>query len=98
MGAGGPPSSREQVNAMSSDKPAGSRSFRDVMTPGRIVVLVLTVLALIFIFENTHKVRIRVIVPEVTMRLWAALLITFVIGVLSGVYLRRGGGRRARRG
>jgi uncharacterized integral membrane protein len=81
---------------MSSDKPAGYRSFREVMTAGRIAVLVLAVLALVFIFENTHRIRIRVIVPEVTMRLWIALLITFVIGVLSGLLLRRGGGRRAR--
>ncbi|WP_329137922.1 hypothetical protein OG552_29070 [Streptomyces sp. NBC_01476] len=81
---------------MSSDKRVGGRSFRDAMTPARIAVLVLAALALIFIFENTKKIRIRLIIPEVTMRLWAALLITFVVGLLCGLVLRRGGSRRSR--
>jgi uncharacterized integral membrane protein len=83
---------------MSSDKPAGGRrSFRELMTPTRVTGLVLLVLGLIFIFENTRRVRIRLLIPEVTMHLWAALLIAFVIGALVGIFLRRGGGRRSRR-
>jgi uncharacterized integral membrane protein len=82
---------------MSSDKPAdGRRSFRELMTPTRVAGLVLVVLGLIFIFENTRRVRIRLLVPEVTMHLWAALLITFVIGGLAGIFLRRGSRRRRR--
>ncbi|WNI18615.1 DUF1049 domain-containing protein [Actinacidiphila sp. ITFR-21] len=73
---------------MSSDKPPGRGSFRELVTAGRIAVLVLTALALIFIFENTRRIRIRLVIPEVTMRLWAALLITFVVGLLCGAYLR----------
>jgi uncharacterized integral membrane protein len=57
-----------------------------MMTPGRVAVLVLTVLVLIFIFENTRKVRIRLLIPEVTMPLWGALLITFVVGMIVGAY------------
>lgn len=78
---------------MSTDTKAGRRPLRDRMTGGRITVLVLAVLALVFIFENTRQIKIRLLIPEVTMPLWIALLITFVIGALSGVYLRRGGGR-----
>ncbi|SEG14367.1 Protein of unknown function [Actinacidiphila yanglinensis] len=81
---------------MSNDKVPSSR-MREMMTPRRIVALVLTVLALVFIFENTHDVRIRVIVPEVTMPLWFALLITFVAGGLITLLLRWSGRRRRRR-
>ncbi|WP_372461539.1 DUF1049 domain-containing protein [Actinacidiphila acidipaludis] len=70
-------------------------TVRDMLTPGRVVVLVLAILALIFIFENTHDVRIRVLIPVVTMPLWGALLITFVVGILCGLYA--GYARRRRR-
>lgn len=56
------------------------------MTPGRIAVLVLAVLALVFIFENTQETEIRLLVPVVTMPLWTALLATGVIGALCGSY------------
>jgi uncharacterized integral membrane protein len=82
---------------MSTDTKPGGRALRDRMTAGRITVLVLAVLALVFIFENTRQIKIRLLIPEVTMPLWIALLITFVIGALSGVYLKRGGGRRGGR-
>ncbi|MCX4766189.1 LapA family protein [Streptomyces sp. NBC_01275] len=57
------------------------------MTPARIAVLVLAVLALIFIFENTRTTKIRLLVPEVTMPLWVALLATAIIGALCGAYV-----------
>ncbi|MFF5496577.1 LapA family protein [Streptomyces aquilus] len=59
------------------------------VTPARIVVLLLAVLALIFIFENTGETRIRLLIPEVTMPLWTALLATGVIGALCGAYFMR---------
>lgn len=79
---------------MASD-PSGrapGRGLRDRLTPGRIAVLVLGVLALVFIFENTRDVRIRLLIPEVTMPLWLALLIPYVVGWLCGRFL--GGSRR----
>ena len=62
------------------------------VTPARAVVLLLAVLALTFIFENTRATRIRLLVPEVTMPLWTALLATGLIGALCGAYVmkRRG--------
>ncbi|MFI0899209.1 LapA family protein [Streptomyces sp. NPDC020983] len=74
----------------SGQEPRGG--LRDRLTPGRVAVLVLGVLALVFIFENTQDVRIRLLVPEVTMPLWLALLIPYVIGWLCGRVLR--GSRR----
>ncbi|AZS84010.1 LapA family protein [Streptomyces griseoviridis] len=62
---------------------------RGVFTPGRIAVLVLAALALIFIFENTQETRVRVIIPEVTLPLWTALLGTAVVGALFGAYFMR---------
>ncbi|MEU5399988.1 LapA family protein [Streptomyces sp. NPDC005963] len=72
------------------DASRGRKSgFRDRLTPGRIAVGVLTILAIIFIFENTREVKIRLLIPEVTMPLYLALLAMFVIGALCGGYLFR---------
>lgn len=78
---------------MSTDEGTRHR-LRDWMTPARVAVLVLAVLALIFIFENTGKIRIRLLVPVVTMPLWGALLTTFVIGLIVGAFARRSARRR----
>ncbi|MET7473372.1 DUF1049 domain-containing protein [Streptomyces sp. NPDC005648] len=67
---------------------SGSRSGQ-VFTPGRVTVLLLAVLALIFIFENTRATRIRLLIPEVTTPLWMALLATGAIGALCGAYFMR---------
>ncbi|MFF1543337.1 LapA family protein [Streptomyces sp. NPDC058291] len=58
-----------------------------VATPGRIAVLVLAVLALVFVFGNTRATEIRLLVPVVTMPLWTALLATGLIGALCGAYV-----------
>lgn len=59
------------------------------MTPTRISVLLLAVIGLIFIFENTRATEIRLLVPELTMPLWMALLGTGVIGALCGAYFMK---------
>ncbi|MFE5585544.1 hypothetical protein [Kitasatospora sp. NPDC056531] len=51
--------------------------------------LVLSALALVFIFENRAETSIRVLVPVVTMPLWAALLGIWLVGVVSGLFLAR---------
>ncbi|ANW17369.1 lipopolysaccharide assembly protein LapA domain-containing protein [Streptomyces clavuligerus] len=77
------------------DTPRGARrartsgGARDWFTPGRIAVTVLAALAIVFIFENTREVRIRVLIPVVTMPLYLALLAMFVIGALCGGYVFR---------
>jgi uncharacterized integral membrane protein len=63
-------------------------------SPARVAVILLAVLAIVFICVNTDEVTIRVIIPEVTMPLWAALLGVFLAGGLCGAYLFRR--RRAR--
>ncbi|MBW5423690.1 hypothetical protein GKQ77_19335 [Streptomyces sp. BG9H] len=57
-----------------------------LMTPGRVAVAAVAVLTLVFIFENTRSTKIRLLIPEVTMPLWMALLGTGLIGALCGAY------------
>ncbi|MVO87271.1 DUF1049 domain-containing protein [Streptomyces sp. p1417] len=56
------------------------------MTPGRVAVAVIAILTLVFIFENTRSTKIRLLIPEVTMPLWMALLGTGLIGALCGAF------------
>ncbi|WP_338895051.1 LapA family protein [Streptomyces sp. TG1A-60] len=67
----------------------GRRRWGDLLTPGRVIVGVLAVLALVFVFQNTRSTEIRLLIPEVTMPLWMALLGTGLIGALCGAYLLR---------
>ncbi|MFI1190380.1 LapA family protein [Streptomyces californicus] len=75
------------------DVSSGSGRGTGWITPGRVVVALLVVLVAVFICVNTDKVTIRVLIPEVTMPLWLALLAVFVIGLLCGGYLFRRRGR-----
>ncbi|MFI7411961.1 DUF1049 domain-containing protein [Streptomyces sp. NPDC049627] len=70
---------------MSGVKGSGrQRRLSEWLTPRRITVLVLVVIALVFIFENTDDTEIRLLIPLVTMPLWLALLGVGVIGALCG--------------
>ena len=66
----------------SSTKSRGTGMF----TPGRIAMLVLAVLVLVFIFENTQQVKIRLLIPEVSMPLYLALAAVAVLGAACGAY------------
>jgi uncharacterized integral membrane protein len=48
-----------------------------------------TLLAFVFIFENTESTDIRLLVPVVTTPLWAALLIVWLLGLFVGFFLSR---------
>ncbi|MQY12544.1 hypothetical protein SRB5_26790 [Streptomyces sp. RB5] len=65
--------------------------WRQRLTPGRVVTAVLAILALVFVFQNTDETQIHLIVSEVSMPLWLALLGVGLIGVLVGWMVR---GRR----
>ncbi|MFE0098703.1 hypothetical protein [Streptomyces sp. NPDC059009] len=68
----------------------GSKSSSGgLMTPGRVIVATIAVLTLVFIFENTRNTKIRLLIPEVSMPLWMALLGTGLIGALCGAYFVR---------
>lgn len=42
------------------------------LTPARITVVAIAILAVVFIFQNTRHVKIRLLIPEVTMPLYLA--------------------------
>ncbi|WP_282693444.1 lipopolysaccharide assembly protein LapA domain-containing protein [Streptomyces sp. CC208A] len=82
---------------MSPKDTAGRKRERaGTITPGRIAIALVAVLLLVFIFENTGDVRIRLLIPEVTMPLYLALLATALLGALCGWYVARRGFRRNR--
>ncbi|MFJ5709244.1 MULTISPECIES: lipopolysaccharide assembly protein LapA domain-containing protein [unclassified Streptomyces] len=83
---------------MSPKDTAGTRrgDRLGAVTPGRIAIAVVAVLLLVFIFENTRQVRIRLLIPEVTMPLYLALLATALLGAVCGWYAARRGPRRSR--
>ncbi|MFD3503562.1 hypothetical protein ACFWWT_36980 [Streptomyces sp. NPDC058676] len=47
--------------------------------------VLITAIALLFIFENRTSVEIRLLVPLVTMPMWGALLIAWGLGMLACV-------------
>ncbi|MEO6956894.1 MAG: hypothetical protein ABI137_09165 [Antricoccus sp.] len=49
----------------------------------------MAILAIVFIAENHQKVRIRVIVPLVSIPVWAALAAMFIIGGVCGLLIVR---------
>ncbi|GGV05840.1 hypothetical protein GCM10010275_52000 [Streptomyces litmocidini] len=64
----------------------GKSRWAGALTPGRIAMVAVAVLTLVFIFENTREVRIRLLVPEVTLPLYVALLATALLGAGCGAY------------
>ncbi|GHG32563.1 DUF1049 domain-containing protein [Streptomyces zaomyceticus] len=59
----------------------GGRSrLAEAFTPSRIGMVVLAVVALARVFENTREVRIRLLSPEVSMPLGPALPATALLG------------------
>ncbi|MGP3999545.1 hypothetical protein [Streptomyces sp. 8N706] len=60
--------------------------------------VLITAIALIFIFENRTSAKIRLLIPEVTMPLWGALLIAWALGMLACAFtVRRRRHRNTRR-
>lgn len=63
--------------------PAGG-SWWSRISPRLITALVLTAFALTFIIQNNQLTEIRVIIPVVTMPLWAALAAMLIVGAAIG--------------
>jgi uncharacterized integral membrane protein len=74
---------------MSSDHGNSSQPPESGLSPRAIAAIVAGILALIFIIENSHKTKIRFIIPQVNAPLWLALLITALLGGIAGALLQR---------
>lgn len=60
--------------------------------------VLITAIAMVFIFENRASTEIRLLIPTVTMPLWGALLIAWGLGMLACAFAaRRRRHRRTRR-
>ncbi|MCX4904510.1 hypothetical protein [Streptomyces sp. NBC_00878] len=63
-----------------------------------IPFVLITAIALIFIFQNSTSIEIRLLIPLVTMPMWGALLIAWGLGILACAFtLRRRRNRHSRR-
>ncbi|MFD0024724.1 DUF1049 domain-containing protein [Streptomyces sp. NPDC058382] len=71
------------------DVSSSGRGSSGAFTPARILVLVIAVLSVVFIVENTHEVEARLIVPLVTAPLYVWLIVMFVAGMGCGAYVFR---------
>ena len=63
-------------------------------SPGQITGAVLLLLMLIFVFENTRKVKVRLVIPEVTVPLYFALLLAAALGVVGTLMIQWRRGRK----
>ena len=59
------------------------------ITSKTIAILVIVVAVIWFIVVNTQRVSIYLWVPKVTAPLWLVLVITFAVGLIAGLLLRR---------
>ena len=70
--------------------PAGERSGP---TPRQIVAVLLVVLAVVFVLQNTERVALTLLVVDVVLPLWVATVSLLIIGIAIGWLLAS---RRAR--
>jgi uncharacterized integral membrane protein len=67
-----------------------SQSFLARPAVRRIIgFAVIALISLTFIFENTAPTSVRLLVPVITMPLWSALLIAWVLGLLATAFTVR---------
>lgn len=70
---------------MSASHPAGGRR----LSGGLVAGVVLAVLLVVFVFENTARTKIRFIVPEAEAPLGVALFIAVLLGAVLGALFAR---------
>ncbi|MCX4768607.1 LapA family protein [Streptomyces sp. NBC_01260] len=71
------------------DVSSGGTSRTGPFSPARIVVIVIAILSVVFIAENTGDVTVRLLIPLVTIPLYVALIVMFVAGMACGAYFFR---------
>ncbi|MGW4242414.1 hypothetical protein [Nocardia sp. NPDC004722] len=59
------------------------------ISPKQWLAIALTVLAVLFIVENRHRVDIEFLLMTVRSPMWLVLLVTFAVGWLVGLLTRR---------
>ena len=54
------------------------------MNPRLVLGVVLGVLVLVFVVENTRETKIRFFIPQVTAPLWIGLMVAALLGAVAG--------------
>jgi uncharacterized integral membrane protein len=72
---------------MSEMSTSSGRGF--TITPKMVTIVVLAILSVVFVFQNTDKAKLKVIFFTVTMPRWIAFVLLLVIGAIIG-YVGRG--------
>ena len=67
-----------------------------LLTPRRVTTAVVGAIAVVFVAENTRGVKVRLLIPEVTVPLWTVFAGGLVLGIVLGVLLWRRGPRPSR--
>lgn len=62
---------------------------RTQLSPKLIVAIVLGIVALVFVVQNTGETKIRFLLPEVKAPLWIALLAAAALGAIAGWLIGR---------
>ncbi|MFE1250661.1 hypothetical protein [Streptomyces sp. NPDC058735] len=86
------------MSRTSSDHKAHTPFFSRPGVRRFLPFVVISAVALVFIFENRSTVEVRLLIPLVSMPLWGALLIAWGLGVLACLFtVRRRSSRHSRR-
>jgi putative membrane protein len=82
---------------MSTETPTRGSNAVVTFLQRRWLSVLLVVLAVVFVAQNRHEVRINLFATTVTTPLWVALTAMLVIGLAAGTFrIRRAGRRRDR--
>ena len=71
-------------NSSSASGPSGVN-----ISPRMIIGVILAVLAVVFVFQNTDSAKLKIIFFTVEMPRWIAFLVLLVIGAIIGYIFRR---------
>ena len=79
-----------------SAQDSGTPSSRS-LSPRQITALVISVITIVLILQNSQRVEVTLLMFSIRMPMWAATLVTLLIGVIVGWLLagRRAKGRRS---
>jgi lipopolysaccharide assembly protein A len=68
-------------------RPAGRSRLREMVSGRLIIAVVALVLAVVFVVQNTQRVRIHFVFFTVSSRLWIGFIVCLVLGALLGQVL-----------
>jgi uncharacterized integral membrane protein len=74
---------------MADERSSSDSTLLQKIGPRGVASIILGIVVVIFILENTRKTKIRFVGPQVSAPLWLALLITAALGAAAGFLIAR---------